>query len=91
MSINRIDFQGAFLNTGDQNNVKAADNSKVQGQQTAFQTQFDKQKIEEAATVSETQDMYKQQGKFDAREKGKNEYERRKGNSNRDRDQDKDK
>lgn len=86
MSINRIDFQGAFLNTGEQNNVKSADNSKVQGQQAAFQTQFDKQKIEESRSVSETPDMFKQQSKFDAREKSKNEYERRKGNPKKEKD-----
>lgn len=79
MSINRIDFQGAFLNTGEQNNIKSADNSRVQGEQAAFQTQFNKEKNEEANAVAETSEMFKQQSKFDAREKSKNEYERRKG------------
>ena len=76
MSINRIDFQGAFLNTGEQHNIKTADNSKLQGEQVAFQSQFDKQKSEEANAVTETPDMFRQQSKFDAREKGKNEYRR---------------
>ena len=44
MSINRIDFQGAFLRTGDMGAVKAAEDAKPQADQSAFQLQFQKQK-----------------------------------------------
>ena len=74
MSINRIDFQGAFMRTGDQHNVKAADNSRVNADQNIFQNQFEKEREEKSTSVIETTDANKSQGKFDAREKGKNEY-----------------
>ena len=74
MSINRIDFQGAFIRTGDQNNVKAADNSKINTDQNIFQNQFEREREEKSISVVETTDTYKGQGKFDAKEKGKNEY-----------------
>lgn len=77
MSINRIDFQGAFLRTGDIGAVKAAEDAKPQADQSAFQTQFEKQKQEDLTTVKETGETAEQNTKFDAREKSKNEYFKR--------------
>ncbi|MBQ6735847.1 MAG: hypothetical protein IJR00_13180 [Lachnospiraceae bacterium] len=78
MSINRIDFQGAFLRTGDMGAVKAAEDAKPQADQSAFQLQFQKQKQAELTSVKETAETAEQNTKFDAREKSKNEYFKRK-------------
>ena len=78
MSINRIDFQGSFMRTGDYGAVKAAEDAKPQADQNAFQVAFNKERREDLTTVQETGQTEEQDTKFDAREKSKNEYQRRK-------------
>ena len=78
MSINRIDFQGAFMRAGDAGAMKAAEDARPQADQSAFQAQFEKQKERDMTSVKASEETKEQQSKFDAREKGSNEYQRRK-------------
>ncbi|MCH4192843.1 MAG: hypothetical protein LKF52_11085 [Butyrivibrio sp.] len=74
MSINRIDFQGALARTADFSTIKQNEDNKGQVDQTNFQTQFSKEIDNKSNTVTEPKNTQQQQFKFDAREKGKNEY-----------------
>lgn len=76
MSINRIDFQGSFAQTANIGQVKAAEDARPQADQNAFQVQFEKEKERESTSVKEADQSAKQESKFDAREKSKNEYQR---------------
>ncbi len=75
MSISRIDFHGSILRTEDLSHMKANEDNKVYTNQNAFQAQFDQEVDEKANSVNQKDnaDQQKQQ-KFDAKEKGKNEY-----------------
>jgi hypothetical protein len=75
MSIGRIDFQGAIARTNDIAQIKANEDNRAMTNQNTFQTQFDKEVDQKANSVNEKEnaDQNKQE-KFDAKEKGKNEY-----------------
>ena len=74
MAINRIDFQGAMMRTGDYSAIKAGEDNKPQVDQAAFQQQFSKEAIKRANSVRETDQSAKQESKFDAKDQGKNKY-----------------
>lgn len=86
MSINRIDFQGALARTADFSTIKQNEDNKGQVDQANFQTQFSKEIDHKSNAVNEPKDTQPQQFKFDAREKGKNEYS---GNGGKSRNRDK--
>lgn len=74
MSINRIDVQGAIARTADFSTIKQNEDNKGQVDQTNFQAQFSKEIDQKGSTVTETKHTQEQQFKFDAKEKGNNEY-----------------
>ncbi len=75
MSISRIDFQGAIARTNDISQIKANEDNKEMSDHNAFQTQFDKEVDQKATTVNKKENAdQNQQEKFDAKDKGKNEY-----------------
>ncbi len=74
MSINRIDVQGAIARTADFSAIKQNEDNKGQVDQANFQAQFSRQIDQKSSTVTETKRTQEQQFKFDAKEKGSNEY-----------------
>ena len=86
MSINRIDFQGAFMRAGDAGAIKAAEDSRPQADQSAFQVRFEKEKERDLKSVQASDETQEERPKFDAREKGSNEYQRRKKQEDKDKD-----
>lgn len=74
MAINRIDFQGAMMRTGDYSAIKAGEENRPQSDQIAFQQQFSKEAEKRTNSVRETEESREQESKFDAKDKGKNEY-----------------
>lgn len=75
MAINRIEFQGSIMRTGDYSQ-KQGEDTKVAQDQSAFATQVKKEVDERRTTVTETQESSDlRHEKHDAKEKGKNEYQ----------------
>lgn len=79
MSINRVDFQGAIVRTNDYTSVKQNEDSKVFVDQSAFQNQNTKDVDTKRTTVTKQDDTDPREQKFDAKEKGSNEYSRQDG------------
>ncbi len=79
MAINRVDFQGAIVRTNDYTSVKQNEDTKVLVDQSAFQNQNTKDVDNKRITVTQQDDADPRQQKFDAREKGSNEYSRQEG------------
>ena len=79
MSINRIDLQGAVLRTSDVAQHGAQDASKISVDQNNFASQFTREIEEKLTSVNETNKTDKKEEKFDAKEKGSNEYYRDEG------------
>ncbi|MCR5656241.1 MAG: hypothetical protein K6G06_02150 [Butyrivibrio sp.] len=75
MSINRIDFQGALARTNDFSQIKQNEDNKVVTDQNAFQTEFKKEVDQKANSVNQKENVNQNQEKFDAKDKGKNEYQ----------------
>ena len=74
MAINRIEFQGSIMRTGDYSQ-KQGEEQKVTQDQTVFSAQMKKEVDERRTTVTETKETSDlQHEKHDAKEKGKNEY-----------------
>ncbi len=75
MAINRIDFQGSIIRTGDYSQ-KQAEDTKVAQDQTAVMSQVKKEVLDRSTTVTKTHQSegQQQQERQDAKEKGKNEY-----------------
>ena len=74
MSINRIDFQGAFARTADVSPIKQNADNKGMVDQSNFQMQLNKEVDQKSTTVTESNKSEKDRSKFDAKEKGDNEY-----------------
>ncbi|MCR4902122.1 MAG: hypothetical protein K6A23_04630 [Butyrivibrio sp.] len=74
MSINRIDFQGTILRSGDVAQHAGQDASKVAVDHNNFAEQFTREIDEKATSVNETNKTEQQEEKFDAKEEGKNKY-----------------
>ena len=79
MSINRVDFQGAIVRTSDYTSVKQNEDTKVYVDQAQSQTQNTKDVDERRTTVTRQDDADPREQKFDAKEKGSNEYFRQEG------------
>ena len=88
MAINRIDFQGALVRTGDYSAIRQNEENKPITDQNAFQTQFAKEADQRLRSVRETEQTPEQKNKFDAKEKGKNEYHKRKDQKGKDEPED---
>ena len=81
MSINRVDFQGTIVRTGDYTQVKQNEDNKGQVDQSAFMNQNTREVEQKRTTViqKDNTDPEDQSGQFDAKEKGKNEYRKQEG------------
>jgi hypothetical protein len=82
MSINRVDLQGAIVRTSDTSSLKNSDQAKGLTDQVNFQNQFDKEVDQRYNSVQEKENADMQNQKFDAKEKGKNEYQKNGGEGN---------
>lgn len=74
MAINRIDFQGSIMRTGDYSQ-KQGEDAKIAQDQNVFHSELKKEVDERRTTVTQTKETDElQHEKHDAKEKGKNEY-----------------
>ena len=75
MAINRIEFQGSIMRTGDYSQ-KQGEDAKIAQDQTVFASQVKKEVDDRRTKVTETKQSDElQHEKHDAKEKGKNEYQ----------------
>lgn len=79
MSIRPVDFNGSIQRTNDIGTLKQQEDSKPYAQQANIQTEFNKDTRRSLKQVRHSADAEDSRKKFDAREKGSNEYQRQKG------------
>ena len=77
MSIRPVEFSGVVQRSQDMSTVKQNEDNKPMLQQQNVQTQFAKETIHHMQQVNPANDSDNPEQKFDAREKGSNEYEDR--------------
>ncbi len=77
MSIRPVEFSGVVQRSQDVSTVKQNEDNKSMLQQQNVQTQFAKDTMHHMQQVTHANDSDNPQKKFDAREKGSNEYEDR--------------
>ena len=77
MSIRPVEFSGVVQRSQDVSTVKQNEDNKSALQQQNVQTQFAKDTTHHMQQVTHANDSDNSQKKFDAREKGSNEYEDR--------------
>ena len=77
MSIRPVEFSGVVQRSQDVSTVKQQEDNKSMLQQQNVQTQFSKETAHHMRQVTHANDSDNAQKKFDAREKGSNEYEDR--------------
>jgi len=75
MSIRPIDMNGVTLRTQDVGAIKANEDAKPFAEQLSIENQRNQDEKRAASRVNEQDDTQKQAGRFDAREKGSNEYQ----------------
>lgn len=77
MSIRPVEFSGVVQRSQDVSALKQNEDNKSMLQQQNVQTQFAKETIHHMQQVNHANDSDNPEQKFDAREKGSNEYENR--------------
>ena len=77
MSIRPVEFSGVVQRSQDMSTVKQNEDNKPMLQQQNVQTQFAKETIHHMQQVNHANDSDNPEQKFDAKEKGSNEYEDR--------------
>lgn len=77
MSIRPVEFSGVVQRSQDMSTVKQNEDNKPMLQQQNVQTQFAKETVHHMQQVNHANDSDNPEQKFDAREKGSNEYENR--------------
>ena len=75
MSIRPIDMTGAVLRTQDMSTIKAHEDARPFAEQLTIETQRDNEERREASRVNEQENSDRNTGRFDARDKGSNEYQ----------------
>lgn len=80
MSIRPIVFNGMMQTTQEISSIKQNENNKPAFQQQNIQTQFTKETVHQMKKVNDPNSTENQENKYDARDKGKNEYEGNRGN-----------
>lgn len=75
MSIRPVEFSGLVQRSQDVSSLKQNEDNKPMLQQQNVQTQFAKDTVQHMHQVNEANDSDNPEQKFDAREKGSNEYE----------------
>jgi hypothetical protein len=76
MSIRPIDFNGAGLRTQDMSILKQHEDNKPVVEQVSIQTQRDKEAQEKSRKVIHADDSSNELSQYDAKDKGRNQYER---------------
>lgn len=74
MSIRPVDFNGMIQRTQDVSAMKQNEDNKPLLQQQNIQTQFSKETVHHLKQVNHANDAENQQKRYDAKEKGSNEY-----------------
>lgn len=74
MSIRPIDFNGMIQRTQDVSTLKQNEDNKPVMEQQNIQSQFSKETIRHMQKVNHADDAENQQKRYDAKEKGSNEY-----------------
>lgn len=74
MAIGPVILNGVVSTSQDYSNIKQNEDNKAVFQQQSFQAQFEKQTDIRHTKVVQSEKMGKKERKFDAREKGDNEY-----------------
>jgi len=74
MSIRPVDFNGMIQRTQDVSAMKQNENNKPVMEQQNIQTQFSKETVRHMQQVTHADDAQNQQKRYDAKEKGSNEY-----------------
>ena len=75
MSIRPVEFSGVVQRSQDMSTLKQNEDNKPMLQQQNVQTQFAKETTQHMHQVNQANDSDNPEQKFDAREKGSNEYE----------------
>lgn len=75
MTIRPVDLNGMIQRTNDVSNLKQQEDSKPFTQQQAIQTEFSKETMRHLKQVRHSDDAENEKQRFDAREKGSNEYQ----------------
>lgn len=88
MSIRPVEFHGVVQRSQDVSTLKQNEDNKPMVQQQNVQTQFAKDTMQHMHQVNQANDSDNPEQKFDAREKGSNEYENhRNGNKKKKKDE----
>lgn len=74
MSIRPVDVNGMIQRTQDVSTMKQNEDNKPVMEQRNIQTQFSKETIHHMKQVTHADDTQNQQKRYDAKEKGSNEY-----------------
>lgn len=74
MSIRPVDFNGMIQRTQDVSTMKQNEDNKPVLEQQNIQTQFSKETVRHMQQVTHADDAENQQKRYDAKEKGSNEY-----------------
>ena len=74
MAIGHIEMQGQILRAQDFSQIKQQDDQRPEINQTLLQQQMTKTETKQMTRVNSRTDIENQMKKFDAREKGSNEY-----------------
>ena len=74
MSIRPVEVNGMIQRTQDVSTLKQNEDNKPMLQQQNIQTQFSKETIHHLKQVNHADDTENQQKRYDAKEKGRNEY-----------------
>lgn len=74
MSIRPIEFNGTIQRTQDVGTLKQNEDNKPLLEQQNIQTQFSKETVRHMQQVTHADDAENQQKRYDAKEKGSNEY-----------------
>lgn len=75
MSISRIELQGTVARAQDFTTIKQNEENKAGLDQSNFQSQFQEEVKQKTQNVSEGEKADNRQKKFDAKEKGSNQYQ----------------
>lgn len=75
MSIRPVELNGMLQRSQDVGSLKQNEDNKPTLQQQNVQTQFSKDTVRQMQTVHHADDADNQQKRYDAKEKGSNEYE----------------
>lgn len=78
MSIRPVDFNGMIQRTQDVSTLKQNEDNKPVLQQQNIQAQFSKETIRHMQQVTHAEDAENHQKRYDAKEKGSNEYKNHK-------------